>query len=347
MPMASHSAFPFILQGTRLMGTHSSSASGTPGLTYPKRAGTSRAVPWLFAAILLGLAAPPSAQAGTRLSLKFRPGEAYVYVIEQKTLMDMQAQGQQVRTSFNQTMEVRSSVRDVDPQGFAHVVQTIERVRFSMDLPAPLNQTVTYDSATDQEPANPVARAISAAFHPLIGCEIGMRQGPLGQQSEISIPDVVKEAFSKSGGFLAAGGDASQHLEKIFQQSTILLPDRELSVGDQWESTSELTAAMGKLVVHTTYTYDGPVEGGLEKISAKLDLTIAPAENSPIKVTAKTKEAGGQFLFDNAAGQLRESQISHEMELDLGGVGRQTISTHSLLKLRDDVPSGSTSTPQP
>jgi hypothetical protein len=64
-----------------------------------------------------------------------------------------------------------------------------------------------------------------------------------------------------------------------------------------------------------------------------MEVTLKPAENSPVKVTAEAKEASGSFLFDNDSGRVQQSTIKQVLEMDINGEAKQNITTIVTMEL--------------
>src|SRR5437868_6154739 len=75
-------------------------------------------------AVLLGAYPGPILKA-ENLRWKFTPGEVVRYTMVQETSQEMKGQGQEVKTSLNQTVDLHWSVKSVSPKGVADMTQTI------------------------------------------------------------------------------------------------------------------------------------------------------------------------------------------------------------------------------
>ena len=274
---------------------------------------------------------PASATAGETLVMKFKPGETYGYLITQKMNVAGEAQGQTVNSEMGQTLSISTHIKSVDEDGNAKAEQSIDRVQMKMVLPPPISQTIVYDTDSDEVPDNPIVKQMAEGLGKMVGEAISMTISPQGKMSDVVVPEKVKATQQAAGG---AMGGANQ-IEQMFKQSGLHLPAEEISKGHTWEQTMEMNLPYGKMVTTTTYTYKGQNEDGLHKIDAKMDVELQAGEDAPMKVTAETKEANGTFLFDNQAGRLKSSEIKQVLEMVIGGVAKQSITTEVTMTLTD------------
>jgi hypothetical protein len=265
--------------------------------------------------------------------MKFEPGQNLNYEVTQTTAMEGQAAGQAFSTTMQQTMNLIIDVLSVEADK-ATTDQHISRVRFDMEMPAPVNQKISYDSDATEQPDNPIAQQMSKTLGMLVGPKIKVTIDELGNYSDIQVPDEIIKGITQGPAAAMFGSqNGKETVERMFSQSNITLPEKELNVGDTWEKTTEMEMPFGTMKVMTTYTYQGPTAEGLEKIDAKVNVDLQPRENSPIAMKATSKEGGGTLLFDNKAGRLAESHIKQVLEMEVGGISKQTVTSESHLKL--------------
>jgi len=278
----------------------------------------------VIATLLISLIAAQSPIAsGEELSYKFEQGEEYGYLIEQK--MDMLANG--LNMEMLQKLLVTTKIESVADNGTAEAAQTIERVQMRMMLPG---QTMEYDTNSEEEPDNPALQQVANNLGKMVGEAIGMKISPTGEMSDIQIPEKIRSSQQGPG----AGG--ADQVEQMFRQSGLKLPAGEISPGHSWDQDMELNLPFGTMEITTTYTYQGKNDDGLDKIDATMDLNLKQEENPQIKMSLTAKDAKGSFLFDNKAGRVVRSEVNQQLEIDLGGVAKQDITTTVTMTLTDD-----------
>jgi hypothetical protein len=290
-----------------------------------------------LAALLLACILLPPADAAERLTMKFREGERYGYLISQDMTTAGQVQGQNFETQMGQTLVISTHIKSVNADGSAKAEQTIDRVQLKMVLPAPVSQTVEYDSDSKDQPEDPTTQAIAANVSRMVGEAISMTISPRGEMTDIQIPEKIKQAQQAPGA--AAGGESQ--IEQMFKQSGLRLPAEEISKGHTWKQNMEIKLAYGTMQITTNYTYQGKNDEGLHQIDADMDIDLKPLENAPVQVTATAKEASGSFLFDNEAGRLTESQVKQVLDIEIGGTAKQAITTLVKMTLTDGAEDGS------
>lgn len=284
----------------------------------------------LFAALFASaLAIPVTSGAAETLTMKFREGETYGYLIEQEMTVSGKIQGQDVTSEVGQKLNISTHIKSVDAQGSAKAEQTIERVRMKMAVSAPVEQTIEYDTDSDTESDNPAVKQIAGNISNMLGEAIGMTISPTGEMTDIVIPDKIKATQQGAGG--------ANSLEETFKKSGLRLPEGEITKGKTWTQEMDMGLPFGTMHITTNYTYDGKNEDGLEKISAKMVLDLTPAENADVAVTATAKRAEGSFLFDNTSGRLVKSEIYQDLDIDIGGVAKQNTKTVVKMTLIDDA----------
>jgi hypothetical protein len=290
-----------------------------------------------LAALLLACTLLTPADAAEKLTMKFREGERYGYLISQDMTTAGQVQGQNFETQMGQTLVISTHIKSVNADGSAKAEQTIDRVQMKMVLPAPVSQTIEYDSDSEEQPQDPATKAIGENVSKMVGEAISMTISPRGEMSDIKIPEKIKQAQQAPGG--AAGG--TSQIEQMFQQSGLRLPAEEISKGHQWKQDMEIKLPYGTMQITTNYTYQGQNDDGLHQIDADMDIDLKPAENAQIQVNATAKEASGSFLFDNEAGRLTESQIKQILDIEIAGTAKQTITTLVKMTLTDGAEAAS------
>ena len=93
-----------------------------------------RTAVWMLVAVL-GTGGTQVAQGAQTPRWKFKQGETLRYTMMQETSQGMKANGQDIKTSLNQTVDLHWSVKNVAGDGVAELSQTIDRVRTKIESP--------------------------------------------------------------------------------------------------------------------------------------------------------------------------------------------------------------------
>ena len=296
---------------------------------------------WGVTAVLaaaLSAAAAGRADAAT-LRWKFKKGESLHYQMEQKTVTQIKARGQDIKTTLGQTIDSTWTVESVGPDGAAEMSQTIDRVRTKIESAF---GTLEYDSSAGKEPEGAIAAGVVPLLKALVGAKFQYKMNTQGELSDVKVPAGLVQKIKESGPTAGNTGMFSEEgLKNLINQSSLSLPAEELTKDKTWARESKIPAApIGTMLLEKNYKYDGPADGG-EKISLDIKMTLEPAPGGTIEVKVGAQKGGGSFIFDNAAGRVASSTVSEKMEMIIKvqdqEVNQSTDST-STMKLLEAKP---------
>ncbi|QDV79463.1 hypothetical protein K2D_30780 [Planctomycetes bacterium K2D] len=270
---------------------------------------------WRLCAIVL-VASPvlvaSSARGAEPLVWKWQKGDAARYLMTQSMGMTIQAgAGGQAETSMQQDMLMDWAVEDVSEDGAAVVEQRVERI--VMQNKAGAGQEFKYDSDSEDPPAG-MAALVAPAFDAMVAHPFQMTMLPTGEITEVTLSDELSKALDN----LPGGAVSSDMIKQMSQQASLKFPTEPLAVGDKWTTTAEVTSpAIGKMKVHTTYTYDG-----VREVDGKTYEAFTPAiemelgENKgPMAIDFDTKESTGEILFDREKGRVFRSRVLQTVDI--------------------------------
>ncbi|NOY43226.1 MAG: hypothetical protein GXP26_15505 [Planctomycetes bacterium] len=253
------------------------------------------------------------------LTWKFEVGGKYHYqmVQEMKMSMDLGPAGETV-TSFTQTMDMIWEVEAIDENGTATVTQKISRMR--MDITAPGQDTVHYDTESDETPQG-YAAMLAPMLKALTSEKFTTTMLPSGEVTEVEVPKSLIEAMSRGPASAMMGGLASEEgFKNMFTQGSLTLPKPEdLVEGHKWSTSMEMAnPAVGKIVIDSTYRYAGPreIEGQQFEVFIPTINTSFGVAEEPGAATVKVnkQETTGEILFNRSAGRLESSAINQQMD---------------------------------
>jgi Family of unknown function (DUF6263) len=264
-----------------------------------------------------------AATAQTTLRYKFKEGETLKYVLEQKMKMNMDVMGNNIEMNMNQTSDMTWSVGKVDDKGNAKITVKFGRQKMSMKSPM---GNVDVDSNNSQEPDDQLGQVLFKVVKALAGMEVSGTLSPLGEYSDVVVPEKALKEFQDLPGSANLGDMFSpEGIKRMMSQSGLIMPKEAISKGKTWKSKTDMKLPIGKMIAEVDYTYGGPEDKdgrSLEKIALKPKATLEPDPNSPIVMKLKAHSGTGAAYFDNEAGRLQEvtNQQTMEMEADVMGM---------------------------
>jgi Family of unknown function (DUF6263) len=308
------------------------------------------AMRWGWLGLVVLAAGGPSAGAAT-LRWKFKAGENLHYAMEQKTVTTVNLNGQEVKTTLTQMIDMIWSVKSVDDQGTADVTQTFDRLRTKIESAF---GAFEYDSKAEKEPEGPIAAGTVPLLKALVGAQFSFKMSPQGELSDVRVPEGVAKALREAGAGAAGGAGAGpfseEGLKSMIVQSSLALPKEDLTKGRTWTRTTKApTPPIGTMVLDKTYSYEGPDEqagGHVERIGLVTKVVLEPAADSKLALKIKSQEGKGSFDFDNDAGRVIRSHVTESMEMVMNISNtdvNQNIDTTTDMKL---IPAGEAKSPQ-
>lgn len=263
---------------------------------------------------LIGVAhaAPPA-----KLRWKLKPGEAFHYVLEQKTITKLTRETADlgdITQSF--TVDLTRTVKSVADDGTAEMTQRFDRVRMNYDAGI---VKVAYDSNKEPEPA---VAPLVAPLKAMVGAEFGFRMSARGEMSDVRIPDAVAKAFREAGQRAGSGDQFSEEgFKKSLVETSVTFPVEELEPGESWSRQLKVLAPDGSQVIQTrTYTYEGPdaqAGPGIEKIGITSKVERDSSRPAAPAGEPKLQDCKGTLYFDNNAGRMVGSSVIEKNESTL------------------------------
>jgi hypothetical protein len=278
-----------------------------------------------FAALAVAmavLAAAGNARA-QELRYQFEKGKRLLYSLAQNVDVLIKAEGvPEQQMKIDQTTEMSWTVEDVQEDGTARIVQSIDRIK--MDLTAPPNVDFQYDSASEEEPTGALANMIKPTLEAIVGAKFTVTMNSRGQIKEIQVPQEVVEAAQKAPNAAQMGEMFTKEgFEKMVRQSLLTFPEGELKPGREWTETMEVPVPGmgGQQTVKTTYQYVGQedVDGQtLDAFSVSQSMEFGDgAGPAGGKISVKDQESTGKLFFDRAAGHVSSSNMSSNMTMEI------------------------------
>ncbi len=291
-----------------------------------------RASCFFFTAFFLtAVATGPLLADASPLIWKFQVDEEYQYRMTQEMNMELAlgATDRMVETSTRQAIDLTWKVQQVGEQGQAQLMQSVDRIQ--MDLQAPGQQKMHYDTASEETPTG-FAAMLVPLFQAMTKQPFAMTMGPRGEIFELEVPENVAEALKTIPGAKKMGSlFASDGFKQMLQQTSLVLPDSEnLILGQEWSTVSVVeNEELGEIKTVTTYEYLGPREvrgEAYEAFAISMAITFGQAPYGML-VESKVKKSAGEILFSREKGRLESSHLHQDMELQFA-TGGQTMTQH-------------------
>ena len=257
---------------------------------------------------LLGVGADAST-----LRWKFKSGEVLRYESNQTTVSKVKdPSGQEVGQTLTLTMDLTWNVKEVDPQGFATLTQTIDRIKTTATTPYGKFSIDSKENSNAAGPAGPL-------FKMLIGAEFTFKMNPQGELSDIKLSDKLLAGLRGDNEPAGAQGQFSEAgLKNMLTQMGVVLPQDEVNIGKTWSRKLAIPAGPNGQTreIEQSYTLRGSEAADKPLDAIDMATKFAPIATDPnIPVTIKTQEATGRFLFDNANGRIDSSKVTEKVEL--------------------------------
>ena len=293
-------------------------------------------IKFVLLSLITALIAASSASAQTTLRFKFTKGEKLQYVMEQKMKMVMNIMNMEIDTKMNMSMDMAWNIIDVNSDGSAKLEIKVTRAKMSMDG---ATGQVEVDSNQKEEPDDAIGKIFSQIVKATGKMEITGTMQTTGEMKDLKVSEETLKAMKNLPGAEKFGDALSPESFKSMA-SNLVFPMEPVTKGKTWTNKSETKTAIGKTTTESTYTFEGTVEKGgvtLEKISIKPVMKIEPDPKSNIKVEVKDAKGSGTIFFNNKTGQMVETVINQQMQMQLGVGGLsfdQTIDQTVSVKLK-------------
>ena len=257
---------------------------------------------------------------------KFQAGDEHHYQMTQSMDMGMVVGDREIETSFEQLLDMTWRIEQVDEQGEATMLQSVDRVR--MEMQSPGQQEMSYDTDSDEAPTG-FATMMAPMFEAMTAEPFKMSFTPRGEIKALVIPESLAKAMKAIPGAAAMGEMFSDEgFKNMIQQSSLILPEpKDLKPGFEWTTETVMkNAQFGQLEIETTYRYLGPreVEGKpYEVFSIAMEMNFGEGPGG-MQMEIVNQESHGEILFDREAGRLESSKIQQVLEMNIS-VGTQEM----------------------
>ncbi|MGE3820480.1 MAG: DUF6263 family protein [Isosphaeraceae bacterium] len=291
-----------------------------------------------MATILAVVASTTAASRATadELRWKFKKGEALHYEMVQKTVTEIKANGQEIKTTLGQTINSTWKVDSVAEDGTADLAQSLDRVRTKIESAF---GAFEFDSDVEKVPEGPIAAGVVPLLKTLVGATFRYKMSPRGELSDIRVPEGLVQKLKEAGPTAANVGMFSEEgLKNMILESSLNFPAEPLEIGKSWSRQSKIPSPpIGTLVMNKTYRYEGPSQKG-ERIGLEVLIELESMPNNPIDVKLGDQNGKGFFIFDNQSGRVVESGVGEKVQMVIKVMDQelsQITDTSTAMKLLD------------
>jgi len=289
----------------------------------------------MFALLSLSQAATSALSAGELLQWKLTPGDVLTYDVQNTMDATAVIGGKEARSSLQQTMRMSWEVETRGADNSYVVAQVIQRIRVRMSPNG--TDTIEFDSGAAEPPRDPIVRSLAGAYGKIVNQKFRVTMAPTGEIRDVEIPPALLETLKS----VAAGPQAAMDDETLKQtlgQTSVILPDREVSRGDRWASQQELRYPFATIRMSPTMTYKGINKDGIAEIEYVPSVELEPQKGSPMKLSLKRSAGTGLVRFDAMRGRIAKMQQELTMEMLTEGRGQnvsQNIVMQTIMSLAE------------
>ncbi len=286
-----------------------------------------------LALLMMSIGSPLAAQP---LRWKFSAGQELPYrIVKTMQLQIDGAEAGQASSELTQTVDMIWRVIDVDPKGAGRMIHDVTRVQISMR--GPLGQGYDFDTAGG-EPATDLAAFVAPMLEALVEHDYTVTISAQGEMSDVEAPQDLVDALNR---FSEDRSGIPAAPERVAGPICVLLPDHELDPQTPWsQQSSAVVPLFGRQQISTTYRSAGDtqVEGKtFVVVKPKVEVASAVGQQQPITGILRSRDSGGEILFDSNEGRLESSRIDQEMETEIKVEG---VTVTGTLKLSTMVSHG-------
>ncbi|HEY2250449.1 MAG TPA: hypothetical protein VGH74_05290 [Planctomycetaceae bacterium] len=276
---------------------------------------------------VLGLIAPALADEPILLRYKLAKGDKLIYKTSQETKQTQNVLNQRIETTTNHDAIFVRDVDAVDSTGTATLKTKAERRKLKVG-------DYLFDSkSSDRDTTSQVGAAVTPVLERLTGSEFEVLVSNRGAVVDVKgyielLGDFVKDN-PVAQQILGSGGKAGAQIAE--QDSFVILGDKPVSPGDQWEVPFDADLdGVGKVKGKIVCTYEANDKIGDRKT---VRIGVAPEVSIELKVdaggvkvtgTLSSSSASGTVQFDPEAGRVLKSTrnltMSGQLTVEAGGM---------------------------
>ena len=247
------------------------------------------------------------------LRWNLKAGETYLLQFDQQTTSEVAFAAKKATTRIDLKVDLAWTVTAADQQAMT-IKQTVRRVQFK--LISPTAGGFEYDSNQQSRPTGS-AIEIAAAVSPLLKTVFELKLSPRGEVLEVVSSGTADVAAPKGSrdDKPASGSAPATALQRLLRQPLVVFPEDPVTAGDNWKSSSNLSAGGADLKQQTTWTYADTVERNgtkLERITTQSAIEL-PAARPPDSLKINEHQQSGTIFFSSGQGRLIEAEQTQRL----------------------------------
>ncbi|MEZ6124398.1 MAG: DUF6263 family protein [Planctomycetaceae bacterium] len=258
---------------------------------------------------------------GVQLRWKFRSQESLNYTVLQNMETVMVVGDNEVKQAMNQSMDMTWNIKSVAAGGDTVMDQVVSRIQMKM-AGGPAGD-VQFDTSNPQKSENPIINSMGEVFRKIVNQAFTIHMKPTGEIGEVQVPQELIEAIKNS----AAGSSNALNedtLKQMMKQSAVTLPAGPVKAGDTWNSRQSVQLPFGTMEIQSQMTLTEVDASGNAIINIKPEISVAPREGAPVKMSLNNSTGSGVVTFHVESGRVTRSQLLLDMEMKIEA-GQQTF----------------------
>jgi hypothetical protein len=266
-----------------------------------------------------------TAEAADQLQWKLSTGDSLKYVVQNEMATTATVGGFDNKTRLIQTMNMVWNVKTLTAKGSYVLSQVIDRIRVEM---APNEEnSVVFDSGRKESsdmPDNQIVRSLGNVFRKIVNREFMITMARTGAIEDVVIPAGLQETLKIAAAGTSSGLD-EKALEQMLSQTSVILPAKPVTNGDQWQSQQTIELPFATLQMEATMTYKGMDKRGLAVIDYVPNVTMTPKNDALVQFTLRESQGTGKVLFDIEQGRVAHMELNLRMEMQTTIRGQQVV----------------------
>lgn len=279
----------------------------------------------IFAVALMAMVAfsMSACSGGMNLYINAKAGDSYKYHLVSNTASTYEANGEEITSTQEMTTDYVINVKDVDAEGNVTMDYKYDALKMSAESEGVVQ---SFDSKSP-DLNDPTAKI----YNSLIGNGFSVKMTKFGEIKEIDGVDALLDSMVDS--FDLEGAEETEELKtqlketlkqsfgsealiSMLEQSTNIYPQKEVKVGDSWETKYGINAII-QMEVTVKYTLE-KVEGTTAYVAVSANIETDGEQpgtfmNIPVNSTLKGTMKGN-IKMDTTNAFLSEGEFTEELE---------------------------------
>ena len=265
------------------------------------------------------------AYAQKTLRMKFVKGATSTISLVNRTSVQTKFGENENKAGLVTEMDLQQTVQEVREDGSAVVEQKLARIKLQSDGGA-LGVALRFDSAQPEQ--SDQQSLLSQVLRPLIGAEFKVTFSNRGEVLDVEPPADLVKTLQTTSTTVYQQMFSKESFKSMLSQSSVVLPEEPVSVGEKWQTKFSSGAQVGGAEVTVSYRYGGTVTingKDLEKLDVTMVVKLVDSKlpDAP-RLSIKKQSNSGTMYFDNLAGMMNHSVLKQDLEIE-GQIGAKAL----------------------